>query len=329
MPNVRPRIVLCFPVHEEHVSQIREAAPEWDVINAGQEGVAKEILTADIFCGHAKVPVPWAEVVERNRLKWIQSSAAGMDHCLVPEVINSSIPVSSASGLFAQQVAEQTMALLTGMLRSMPVFHRAQEKREFIRRPTDDLHGKTVGIVGLGGNGRRIAETLAPMRVRTIATDFYPVQRPDYVEELWPAEELPRLLQAADIVILCVPLNAQTARMIGAEQFALMKKGAYLVNVARGQVVDEPALVEALRQDRLRGAALDVTAEEPLPTESPLWEMPQVTITPHVGAQSADRVDVTVDFFCENLHRFCRDQRLFNCVDKQLGFPHPNDRTPA
>lgn len=329
MPNVRPRIVLCFPVHEEHVSQIREAAPEWDVINAGQEGVAKEILTADIFCGHAKVPVPWAEVVERNRLKWIQSSAAGMDHCLVPEVINSSIPVSSASGLFAQQVAEQTMALLTGMLRSMPVFHRAQEKREFIRRPTDDLHGKTVGIVGLGGNGRRIAETLAPMRVRTIATDFYPVQRPDYVEELWPAEELPRLLQAADIVILCVPLNAQTARMMGAEQFALMKKGAYLVNVARGQVVDEPALVEALRQDRLRGAALDVTAEEPLPTESPLWEMPQVTITPHVGAQSADRVDVTVDFFCENLHRFCRDQRLFNCVDKQLGFPHPSDRTPA
>ena len=329
MPNIRPRIVLCFPVHEEHVSQIREAAPEWDVINAGQEGVAKEILTADIFCGHAKVPVPWAEVVERNRLKWIQSSAAGMDHCLVPEVINSSIPVSSASGLFAQQVAEQTMALLTGMLRSMPVFHRAQEKREFIRRPTDDLHGKTVGIVGLGGNGRRIAETLAPMRVRTIATDFYPVQRPDYVEELWPAEELPRLLQAADIVILCVPLNAQTARMMGAEQFALMKKGAYLVNVARGQVVDEPALVEALRQDRLRGAALDVTAEEPLPTESPLWEMPQVTITPHVGAQSADRVDVTVDFFCENLHRFCRDQRLFNCVDKQLGFPHPNDRTPA
>ena len=110
MPNVRPRIVLCFPVHEEHVSQIREAAPEWDVINAGQEGVAKEILTADIFCGHAKVPVPWAEVVERNRLKWIQSSAAGMDHCLVPEVINSSIPVSSASGLFAQQVAEQTRA---------------------------------------------------------------------------------------------------------------------------------------------------------------------------------------------------------------------------
>ena len=329
MPNVRPRIVLCFPVHEEHVSQIREAAPEWDVINAGQEGVAKEILTADIFCGHAKVRVPWAEVVERNRLKWIQSSAAGMDHCLVPEVINSSIPVSSASGLFAQQVAEQTMALLTGMLRSMPVFHRAQEKREFIRRPTDDLHGKTVGIVGLGGNGRRIAETLAPMRVRTIATDFYPVQRPDYVEELWPAEELPRLLQAADIVILCVPLNAQTARMMGAEQFALMKKGAYLVNVARGQVVDEPALVEALRQDRLRGAALDVTAEEPLPTESPLWEMPQVTITPHVGAQSADRVDVTVDFFCENLHRFCRDQRLFNCVDKQLGFPHPSDRTPA
>ena len=329
MSNVRPRIVLCFPVHEGHVTQIREAAPEWDVINAGQEGVAEEILTADIFCGHAKVPVPWAEVVERNRLKWIQSSAAGMDHCLVTEVINSSIPVSSASGLFAQQVAEQTMALLMGMLRSMPVFHRAQEKREFIRRPTDDLHGKTVGIVGLGGNGRRIAETLAPMRVRTIATDFYPVQRPDCVEELWPAEELPRLLQTADIVILCVPLNAQTARMMGAEQFALMKKGAYLVNVARGQVVDEPALVEALRQDRLRGAALDVTAEEPLPTESPLWDMPQVTITPHVGAQSADRVDVTVDFFCENLHRFCHDERLLNCVDKQLGFPHPNDRTPA
>lgn len=317
-------IVLCFPVEDRHVAQIRKTAqPDYDVIDAGQERIAEFLPQADIFCGHAKVAVPWDEAVAGGRLKWIQSSAAGMDHCLVPSVIASDIPVSSCSGLFAPQVAEQTMAILFGLLRSMTIFHDAKQNKTFERRPTDDLLGKTVGIIGLGGNGRRIAETLYPFGVRLIATDQYPINKPDYVDELWPADQLHRLLSESDIVILCVPLNTDTHHLMSEDEFAAMKADAYFINVARGQAVEESKLVTALESGQLKAAGLDVTELEPLPESSPLWEMPNVIITPHVGAQSSRRVDVTVDFFCENLQLFRDGKRLQNLVDKRLGFPIP------
>src|SRR5690606_14883106 len=162
------------------------------------------------YCGHAKVPVPWDDVVRRGRLTWIQSSAAGMDHCLVPPVIESDILVTSASGVLANQVADHTMALLAGTLRGLPVFFRAMEKREFIRRPTRDLHGATIGIIGLGGNGRRLAQVLAPFQTTILATDWFPVNKPPEVAELHPADALDELLPRLDVVILCVPLNSQT-----------------------------------------------------------------------------------------------------------------------
>lgn len=320
------RIVLCYPVEAKHLAQIAAAAPGHEIIDAGQERIAEEILSADIFCGHAKVPVPWGEVVRRGRLKWIQSSAAGLDHCLTPEVIASEIQVSSASGLFADQVAEQTLALLLGLLRGLPTFFRAQQKKEFIRRPTRDLHHTTIGIVGLGGNGRRLAEVLAPFRTRIIATDYFPYDKPPAVAELWGANELPRLLAESDIVILCVPLNAQTERMIAADQFAMMKPGAVLINVARGPVVVEADLVAALMSGKLSGAGLDVTEVEPLPEESKLWDLPNVIITPHVGAQAARRVDDSTQLICTNLRRYLAGEKPLNLVDKQLGFP---DRRPS
>lgn len=322
------RIVLCYPVEPRHVDQIQHTAPDAEIVNAGQEGVNDALPEADIFCGHAKVPVDWQRVVARGRLRWIHSSAAGMDHCLVPSVIASDIRVSSSSGLFADPVAEQTMALLLGQLRRIPLFLAQQQRREFVRRPTDDLHGKTVGIVGFGGNGRRIAEILAPYRVRMVATDAYPVDRPSYVQELWPAEALDQLLEASDIVILGLPLNTSTYHLINAGRLAKMRRGAILVNVARGPIVDEAALVDALKRGQLSSAVVDVTEIEPLPADSPLWEMPQVLITPHVGAQSAMRVDDTTNFFCRNLTRYLNQQTIWNEVDKDLGFPKPEHRAP-
>ncbi len=316
------RIVLCYPVEPKHLAQIQAAAPGHEIVDAGQERIATEILSADIFCGHAKVPVPWPEVVKQGRLKWIQSSAAGLDHCLTPDVIaDPNIVVASASGLFADQVAEQTLALLLGLLRGMPTFFRAQQKKEFIRRPTRDLHHATVGIVGLGGNGRRLAQILKPFRTRIIATDYFPVDKPPEVDALWPKEELPRLLAASDIVILCVPLNSQTAGMIAARELSAMKPSAILINVARGPIVVEKDLVAALQSGHLAGAGLDVTEIEPLPVESPLWELPQVMISPHVGAQAKRRVDDSTDLICDNLRRYFAGQPLRNVVDKQLGFP--------
>ncbi|MFN0020623.1 MAG: D-2-hydroxyacid dehydrogenase [Pirellulaceae bacterium] len=324
------RVVLCYPIEHRHYDQIVTACPPGtEVIDAGQERIAAELPGADILCGHAKVPVHWPEVVRGGRLKWIQSSAAGLDHCLVPEVIASTIQVTSASGLFADQVAEQTMALLLGLLRGLPKFFRAAQKKEFIRRPTLDLHGSTVGIVGLGGNGTRIAQVLRPFKTRIIATDMFPGEidiSSGLVETIWPADRLDDLLTQSDIVILCVPLNAQTRHMIAASQFARMKKGSLLINVARGEVVQEPDLVASLSAGHLAGAGLDVTEVEPLPATSPLWELPNVIITPHVGAQSRRRADDTTNLICENLRRYFSGQKLLNLVDKTRGYPTPAAR---
>ncbi|MGD9644743.1 MAG: D-2-hydroxyacid dehydrogenase [Pirellulales bacterium] len=315
------RIVLCYPVEERHLRQIAAAAPHAEIVDAGQERIAGEILTADIFCGHAKVPMPWEDVIHQGRLQWIQSSAAGLDHCLVPAVVDSDVIVTSASGVLADQVAEHTVALLTALTRGLPVFFRAQQRREFIRRPTRDLTGATVGIVGMGGVGRRLVEVLAPFKVRMLATDWFPIDKPPRVESLWPPDRLDDLLAQVDVLILAVPLTDRTRGMIDARALALLRPGSLLVNVARGALVVEQDLVAALRSGHLAGAAVDVTATEPLPPTSQLWELPQVIITPHVGGQSARRIDNMTDFFCDNLRRYQRGEPLRNLVDKRLGFP--------
>jgi D-3-phosphoglycerate dehydrogenase len=308
-------------VEPHHCQQLAAVSPELEIVNAGQEGIANELPTADIFIGHAKVPVPWDDVVQAGRLQWIQSSAAGLDHCLVPAVIDSSIRVTSASGLFAHQVAEQTIALLAGIYRSLPTFYHAQQKKQFIRRPTRDLRGATIGIAGFGGNGRRIAEVMAGFETRILATDMYPWDCPSHVDQLWPAEKFNEMLPLVDVLILCVPLTPQTTGMIDHDALQKMRPGSVLINVARGPVVVERDLIDALQTSHLYAAGIDVTEIEPLPPNSPLWELPNVVITPHVGAQSARRVDDTTDLACENLRHFLDRQPLVNLVDKQLGYP--------
>lgn len=316
------KIVLCYPVKSRHIAQIAASAPGAEIVDAGQDDVAQELFHADVYCGHAKVPVDWDGIVRQGRLQWIQSSAAGMDHCLVPSVIESEIHVTSASGVLADQVAEHTIALLTGWFRGMPVFHRAQQNKEFIRRPTRDLTRSTVGIVGLGGVGRRLAELLEPFQVRILATDAFPLDKPDHVDRLWPAERLDDLLAQSDVVVLCLPLNDSTRGIIDRGRLDKMKPTALLANMARGPLVVTTDLVEALRSGRVAGAVMDVTDPEPLGNESPLWEMPNVVITPHVAGQSAWRIDNMTRLFSMNLRRRASGEPLINYLtDRRLGFP--------
>lgn len=318
-------IVLCYPVEEYHLRLFQGCFPEANFINAGQEQVAKRLLEADIFVGHAKVPVPWDEAVSNGRLRLILSSAAGLDHCLVPSVIDSDgITVCSASGLFANQVGEQTLALLLGLLRGLPTFFNQKLSREFIRRPTDDLHGKKVGIVGMGGNGRRLVQLLAPFQCDICATDHYPVRKPPEVDELLASDQLQEVAARSDVLILCLPLNASTHQIVNRQIIRAMPRGSYLINVARGQVVDEPELISALEDGHLAGAGLDVTYTEPLPVDSDLWSLPNVIITPHVGAQARSRVDDSTALAIENLQRYFTGRQLINIVEKALGFPHPD-----
>jgi len=324
------RIVLCYPVEPHHCRQIAAAMPPGaELVDAGQQRVAEELFDADIFCGHAKVPVDWDRIARQGRLQWIQSSAAGMDHCLVPSVIESDIRVTSASGVLADQVAEHAVALMTAWCRSLPVFFRAQQKKEFIRRPTCDLTETTVGIVGFGGVGRRLAELLRPFRVRILATDMFPEDKPEGVDALLPAERLDEILPEVDMLVLSLPLNATTRGMVDARLMEKMKSGSVLVNMARGPLVVEADLVAAIESGHLAGAVMDVTDPEPLPPESALWEIPSVIITPHVAGQCVRRIDDMTDLFCRNLRRFEEGRPLINYLsDKRLGFPIRGDGYP-
>jgi D-3-phosphoglycerate dehydrogenase len=315
------RIVLCYPVESHHLAQIQAAWPDCEIVNAGQERIAQELPQADIYCGHAKVPVPWDEVIAAGRLRWIQSSAAGMDHCLVPSVVASDIPVTSASGVLARQVADQTMALLAGMLRNLPEFFRAKNAREFIRLPTRDLFGATIGIVGMGGNGRVLAKVLKPFETTILATDWFPEHKPVEVDELLPADALDDILPKLDILILAAPLNKHTRGMIDERRLRMLPKDAVVINMARGPLIVEADLARVLKSGHLWGAGLDVTEIEPLPVDSSLWEIPNLIITPHVGGQRKSRIDDMTQLFVENSRRYQAGETLINRVDKELGFP--------
>ncbi|MCL2005995.1 MAG: protein kinase [Planctomycetaceae bacterium] len=329
-----PNLVVCFkdtPIEDVHIARIRTAWPEIEIVNVGQNDIAHALLDADFFCGHAKVPVDWEKIVQKNRLQWIQSSAAGMDWCLVPSVVDSDIILTTASGVLADQVAEHTLGLILAWMRNLPTcLHEQHDStalgyRQYIRRPTRDLTGLTVGIVGFGGVGRRIAEVLAPFQTVILATDLYPTDKPAHVEELWKADRLDDLLRQSDVVILALPLNKHTHGMFNIDRFRQMKPDSLFVNVARGDIVITDDLVRALNDDHIAGAVLDVAAPEPLPADHPLWDFfPNVIITPHIAGQSRRRYDDVVDIFIANIHRRHSGQQMINCLSssgKRLGFP--------
>ena len=334
-------LVVCFrsePVDERLVHRIAAAWPEMNIINTDQRGVAEALLQADYFCGHAKVPVDWDRVAAQGRLKWIQSSAAGMDWCLVPSVIASDIIVTTAAGVLSDQVAEHALALILAWHRNIRSFVLDQfasenngDWRKFKRKPTDDFTGKTVGIVGFGGVGRRFANVAAPLAGRILAVDLFPENKPSSISTLWPADRLDDLLAESDVVFLSLPLNHQTRGIINRQRLALMKPNALLANMARGPLVVTDALVEALREEKIGGAIMDVTNPEPLPPDHKLWDFSNVLITPHVGGQIHCRFEDICDIFCENVRRFKANESLINCLSaegKRLGFPLRNGETP-
>ena len=338
----KKNLVVCFraaPVEERLIARINNAwSSELNIINVGQSDVATALVEADYFCGHAKVPVDWDRIVMNGRLRWIQSSAAGMDWCLVPSTINSDITITTAAGVLSDQVAEHGLALILGWGRNLRCFiydMRVQEDnpdyRKFKRKPTFDLIGQTVGIVGFGGVGRRFSEVVAPFAGQILAVDLFPENKPSHVAELWNASRLDDLLAVSDVVFLSLPLNAETRGIFNAERLSKMKRGALLANLARGPLVDTDALVQALQTEQLGGFVCDVTSPEPLPCDSPLWDMENVIITPHVAGQIGWRFDDICDIYCENVRRFRTGEPLINNLNQQgkrWGFPLRDGSTP-
>jgi phosphoglycerate dehydrogenase-like enzyme len=254
------------------------------------------------------------------KLRWLQSPSAGVERQLYPAFRESDIVFTNAAGIHAPYCAEHAFALLLALTRGIHRYVRNQAKRQWLVTPLLEIGGWTLGIIGMGGFGLHMAQRGKALGMRVIAVDPYREDKPPVVDEMLPPDRLPELLEQSDVLMIACPHTAETHHLIDAETLKLVKPGVYLINVTRGGIVDESALVDALRDGRVAGAGLDVFEVEPLPEDSPLWDMENVVITPHSAGQSQHRPRPTIELFCDNIGRYLRGAPLRNVVDKQLGF---------
>jgi phosphoglycerate dehydrogenase-like enzyme len=282
------------------------------------EDLARQLPEADVLV----VSMMWKnELLDTaKRLRFIQSISAGTDQYDKQLLRERGVRVASAAGVNAQAVAEHTMALILALSRRLPEARDNQHAKHWRGMIGDiagrefELAGKTLLVVGMGRIGSRLARLAKAFDMRVFATKRDPAAGAEGADAVAGTDRLHEMLGQADIVALTCPLTPQTENLIDAAALAAMRPGAHLVNVARGRVVDEPALIQALQGGRLAAAALDVTREEPLPAASPLWGMPNVLITPHTAGETRAYEDNVIDILLENLDRLWRGEPLRNEV---------------
>lgn len=253
------------------------------------------------------------------RLRWIHTRPAGVDHLLFPELIESPIPMTNSRGVFSASLAEFALLGLLFFLKDARHLIRSQQAGKWAVYEPILLGGRTIGIVGLGDIGRAVAAALRPFGVRIVGVRRSGAPDP-LADEVLPTSRLVDAAARVDDVVVATPLTPETHHLIGERVIGALRPGAVLVNVGRGKVVDETSLLAALDQGRLRGAALDVFEQEPLPPDHPFWRMDNVLVSPHAADHTANWEANTMDVFLENLRRFRDGEPLLNPVDKRLGY---------
>jgi phosphoglycerate dehydrogenase-like enzyme len=255
-------------------------------------------------------------------VRWIHARSAGLDRVLAPEVVAHPSVLTNGRGAFSPALAEFVLAALLFFLKDLGRLVRQREARAWEPFDMERLEGRTVGIVGYGDIGRAVAARLRPLGVRVLALRRRPERSlgDPLVSRVFPPERLVEMAAEADDLVVALPLTAATRGLVGREAIAAMKPTGVLVNVGRGPVVDEAALVLALEARRLRGAALDVFETEPLPTESPLWRLPNVLLSPHCADHVPGWVDEAMRVFLRQLERFRRGEPLEDPIDKGAGY---------
>ncbi len=261
-------------------------------------------------------------IARAPKLKWIQVISAGVDRLIGTDVWNSRIIITGVSGIHATPIGEFVMALMLMFAKNAPLSFKMMKTRQWKRYPPQTLRGKTVGIVGLGHIGREVARLSKAFGMRVIATRRS-TRRPAKarnVDLLLPQAHMKQMLARSDYVVVSVPLTPETRHIIGEAEFKAMKPEARIINISRGQVIDEEALIRALDKKRIAGAGLDVTYTEPLPQESRLWDFDNVILSPHISGGMEDYMLHATDVFCENLRRFLIGKKLLNVIDRKKGY---------
>ena len=313
------KIVITRPLTEDQRGCIGAVAPDLTVVDPeNREELLAEVGDAEVVFGGMDREL----FGKASRLRWVQTWSAGVDGVLFPELVGSEVILTSAKGHVGVHLGEHAMALLLTLTRGLATALRdpGWHTMSAIRGAAWELAGKTMGLVGLGGTGQALARQAAGFGMRIIAVDPEEVEPGPEVEAVWRMDRFYDLLSQSDVVAICAPLTPETEGLFDRDAFAAMPSHALLINVTRGRIMDENALVEALETGQIGGAGLDVTPQEPLPEEHPLWQMPQVIITPHVAGGSPVRDDRCVALFCENLRRFLAGKELFSVIDKRKGY---------
>ncbi|MBI4307787.1 MAG: D-2-hydroxyacid dehydrogenase [Chloroflexi bacterium] len=325
-----------WSLEERHIRQIATVSPRLQVVEASRliaadaRGDADASRDLDRILANAEVL--FTRFLPRNvlgrapRLRWAHLAAAGVDIMVQGSgLLASPVAVTCSRGIHAIPVSEFILSAVLMFAKNTPAFWAEKEKRLWRRteREIPVVEGKTLGVVGFGEIGRATARLARTLRMRVVATRrscATPREGVDGADLLLPPAQLHELLRQSDYVALCVPLTPETERLIGEAELRAMKPTAYLVNIARGRVVDEAALVAALKEKRIAGAALDVFETEPLPAGSALWSLPNVIFSPHAAGGSERYCDRATDAFCQNLARYLAGQPLANVVDPALRY---------
>ncbi len=256
------------------------------------------------------------------KLKWVHIYGAGVDPMAKTGILEHGLKLSNSAGINAPPISEFVMSYMLMHVKRMADRLRARDRGEWQRWQNDSLDGKVLGIVGPGHIGSETAKRAAPFGMRIIAArrSYRPGQKLPHIEEVYPMERLHEMLGQCDYVLVSVSLSRQTRKLMGEKELAAIKKGAYIMNVARGAVIDQKALIAALESGHLGGAALDVFDPEPLEKDSPLWKMPNVFITPHNAGAYIKHPEKATVFFCENLRRYIHGEPLLNHITPEMGY---------
>ena len=324
--------ILSARYRQQDLERITLAAPGSRLVSVSLEGLA------DTDLGDIEVllrgPLPMGVfdrlLARAPRLMWVHSATAGVERVLTPMALERGLAITNARGVFSDPIAEYVLMMILAVSRRLPLLLELQGERTWQPLEGREMSDVTVGIVGLGSIGRRVAELALTMGSRVVATRRHGSidggQSDGDDDELMalidvlPADGLPQLMSESDFVVLALPLTSETADLFNAEMLAHAKPGSWLINIARGALVDDRALIRAVRDGRLGGAVLDAFREEPLPADSELYTTPNIIVTPHTSWSSGRVLDRSIELFCDNLDRFRRGEPLLNLVDPTAGY---------
>ncbi len=315
------KLLIAMPWSQQQIEDAQRTFPQVQFTAAAdQDDILREIVDAEIIFGG----ISREAFLAAKQLKWIQNPGAGVERLArIPEIAESDVTVTNTRGAHAATIAEHTFGLLISLTRQLPRLLQAQREHDWLRQfdgPQVGLTGLTLGVVGMGNIGRAIAKRGHAFDMNVIGVDVNEVPKPDFVAELRLLEGLDDLMRRSDVVAVAAPITPETAGMLGPEQLRLLKPTAYLLVVSRGGIIDEDTLIQMLNDGQLAGAGLDVMATEPLPQDSPLWDTPNLLLTPHCSGRSSYTSVAGRAIFYENLRRYLAKEPLTNLVDMERGY---------